>query len=159
MSKGPFDWLEAPLPDTDLDAYVELNRAVDVDIIPAGNTVVGLENWRIGLERKAWSRLRFNAASAGGVTTAIKAMGLARASGGFSRNPVLCFRSGPTGQSPRDVGHVGVLLVRTSSPIRTVRLSGPQPAPSWMYMAVSGPLIGLDWGSTWTGMMSKPMPW
>ncbi|MDG2480532.1 MAG: enolase C-terminal domain-like protein [Alphaproteobacteria bacterium] len=79
MSKGPFDWFEAPLPDTDLDAYVELNRAVGVDIIPAGNTVVGLENWRIGLERKAWSRLRFDALNVGGVTTAIKAMGLARA--------------------------------------------------------------------------------
>ena len=79
ISKGPFDWFEAPLPDTDLDAYVELNRAVGVDVIPAGHTIFGLENWRIGLERKAWSRLRFDVTNAGGVTTAIKAMGLARA--------------------------------------------------------------------------------
>ena len=79
MSRGPFDWLEAPLPDTDLDAYVELNGAVGVDVLPAGNTLVGLDNWRIGLERKAWSRLRFDACNAGGITTAIKAIGLARA--------------------------------------------------------------------------------
>ena len=79
MSKGPFDWFEAPLVDTDLEAYAELNRAVDVDIIPAGNTLVGLENWRTALECKAWSRLRFDATNAGGVTAAIKAMELARA--------------------------------------------------------------------------------
>ncbi|MBN35777.1 MAG: hypothetical protein CMM46_13585 [Rhodospirillaceae bacterium] len=79
MSTEPFDWFEAPLPDTDLDAYVELNHAVGVDIIPAGNLVVGLESWRGALERKAWSRLRFDALNGGGVTTAVKAMGLARA--------------------------------------------------------------------------------
>ena len=81
MSRGPFDWLEAPLPDEDLDAYVELNRAVGVDVLPAGNTLVGLDNWRVGLERKAWSRLRFDACNAGGITTAIEAVGLARAMG------------------------------------------------------------------------------
>ena len=78
MGKGPFDWFEAPLPDTDIDAYAELNRAVDIDIIPAGNTVVGLENWRAALQRNAWSRLRFDVTNAGGITTAIKAMHLAQ---------------------------------------------------------------------------------
>lgn len=79
MSKGPFDWLEAPLPDTDLDAYVALNEAVDVDILNAGNILVGLDNWREGLSRNAWSRLRFDVCNAGGISTAVKAMGLAKA--------------------------------------------------------------------------------
>jgi len=79
MSRGPFDWFEAPLTDTDLDAYVALNAAVAVDILPAGNTLMGLDHWREGLTRKAWSRLRFDVSNAGGVTMAVKAMGLARA--------------------------------------------------------------------------------
>ncbi len=79
MSNGPFDWLEAPLPDRGLDAYVELNAAVGVDVLPAGNTLLGLENWREGLQRKAWSRLRFDVCNAGGLSVAPQAFGLARA--------------------------------------------------------------------------------
>ena len=79
LDQLPFDWMEAPLPDDDLDAYVELNKAVSIDVLPAGNTLVGLENWREGLARGAWSRLRCDASNAGGITTVIKAMGLARA--------------------------------------------------------------------------------
>ena len=48
LSGLPFDWLEAPLPDTDLDAYAELNRAVGIDVLAAGNTLVGMENWKDG---------------------------------------------------------------------------------------------------------------
>lgn len=79
LSRLPFDWMEAPLPDTDLGAYAELNEAVAIDILAAGNTLVGLENWAEGLGRGAWSRLRCDACNAGGVTTLVKAMGLARA--------------------------------------------------------------------------------
>jgi L-alanine-DL-glutamate epimerase-like enolase superfamily enzyme len=79
LDKLPFDWMEAPLPDHDLDAFVELNKAVAIDILPAGNTLVGLKNWSNGLRRKAWSRLRCDPTNAGGVTTVIKAMELARA--------------------------------------------------------------------------------
>lgn len=81
MSRGPFDWLEAPMPDKELDAYVELNSAVAVDVLPAGNTLVRLEQWREGLARKAWSRLRFDAGNSGGITGAMQGMGLARAYG------------------------------------------------------------------------------
>lgn len=81
LSCLPFDWMEAPLPDTDLDAYAALNEAVKIDILPAGNALVGLENWARGLRRGAWSRLRCDACNAGGVTTVVKATGLTRAMG------------------------------------------------------------------------------
>ena len=81
LSRLPFDWMEAPLPDADLDAYAALNEAVAIDVLPAGNTLVGPANWARGLRRGAWSRLRCDACNAGGVTTAVKAMGLARAMG------------------------------------------------------------------------------
>ena len=78
LDKLPFDWMEAPLPDDDLDAYVELNKAVAIDVLPAGNTLVGMKNWTDGLRRGAWSRLRCDVTNAGGITTVIKAIELAQ---------------------------------------------------------------------------------
>ena len=78
LDKLPFDWMEAPLPDRDLDAYVALNKAIAIDVLPAGNTLFGMKNWTDGLRRGAWSRLRTDATNAGGVTTVVKAMELAR---------------------------------------------------------------------------------
>lgn len=79
LDRLPFDWMEAPLPDRDLDSYVELNKAVSIDVLPAGNTLVGLTNWTEGLRRGAWSRLRCDVVNAGGVTESIKAMKLGQA--------------------------------------------------------------------------------
>jgi L-alanine-DL-glutamate epimerase-like enolase superfamily enzyme len=79
LDKLPFDWMEAPLPDQDLDAYVELNKAVEIDVLPAGNTLLGMKNWSEGLRREAWSRLRCDVTNAGGVTTVLKALELAQA--------------------------------------------------------------------------------
>jgi L-alanine-DL-glutamate epimerase-like enolase superfamily enzyme len=78
LDKLPFDWMEAPLPDHDIEAYVELNKAISIDVLPAGNTLLGLKNWTEGLRRRAWSRLRCDVTNAGGVTTVLKAMKLAR---------------------------------------------------------------------------------
>jgi len=77
LGKLPFDWMEAPLPDDDLEAYVELNKAIAIDVLPAGNTLVGLKNWSEGLRREAWSRLRCDVINGGGVTTVLKALELA----------------------------------------------------------------------------------
>jgi len=78
LDKLPFDWMEAPLPDHDLDAYVELNKAISIDVLPAGNTLVGLMNWTEGLQRQAWSRLRCDVTNGGGISTVLEAMKLAR---------------------------------------------------------------------------------
>ncbi len=76
-----FLWMEAPLPDGDLAAYGELRDAVDVDILPAGDTLVGPAVWRDGLMRGAWSRLRADACSGGGITGLQRALALADAMG------------------------------------------------------------------------------
>jgi L-alanine-DL-glutamate epimerase-like enolase superfamily enzyme len=78
LDQLPFEWMEAPLPDDDLDAYVELNKAVAIDVLPAGNTLLGLQNWTEGLRREAWSRLRCDVTNGGGVTTVLKALELAQ---------------------------------------------------------------------------------
>jgi L-alanine-DL-glutamate epimerase-like enolase superfamily enzyme len=81
LSTLPYDWMEAPLDDTDLDAYVELNKRVDIDILPAGNTLIGIEHWRNALSMGAWSRLRCDANNSGGITIMIDAMELANQRG------------------------------------------------------------------------------
>jgi L-alanine-DL-glutamate epimerase-like enolase superfamily enzyme len=77
LDKLPYDWMEAPLVDSDIESYIELNKQVNVDILPAGNTLLGMEQWEQGLARKAWSRLRCDANNAGGITTVIDAIALA----------------------------------------------------------------------------------
>ena len=81
LSDMPCDWLEAPLDDTEIDAYAELRRAVGVDIISAGNTVVELPDMADAIARGAWSRLRCDPCNVGGISAAMKAMSLASANG------------------------------------------------------------------------------
>ncbi len=81
LSKMPCDWLEAPLDDTDIDAYTALRRAVDVDILCAGNTVVSLPAMTAAIERGAWSRLRCDPCNVGGISAAVRAMELANSHG------------------------------------------------------------------------------
>jgi L-alanine-DL-glutamate epimerase-like enolase superfamily enzyme len=81
LSKLPYDWMEAPFEDTDFDTYIELNRIVGVDVLPAGNSLIGLKKWEEALGRCAWSRLRCDANNAGGITTLCQAMALAEAHG------------------------------------------------------------------------------
>jgi L-alanine-DL-glutamate epimerase-like enolase superfamily enzyme len=81
LSDMPCDWLEAPLDDTAIDAYAELRRAVGVDIISAGNTVIELPAMADAIVRGAWSRLRCDPCNVGGISAATKAMALACAHG------------------------------------------------------------------------------
>jgi len=76
-----FHWLEAPLPDEDLVAYAELRRAVNVPIIPAGNTLTDLASLRDGLETGSWDMVRTGPTHNGGIGASVRAMALARAHG------------------------------------------------------------------------------
>ena len=76
-----FDWMEAPLPDTDLDAYAALTASVAIDVLPVGYVMSALDVWADALRRGAWSRLRCEVCSTGGITTAVQALALGRAFG------------------------------------------------------------------------------
>lgn len=72
-----FAWLEAPLPDEDLDGYRELRRRTDVPIVPGGNTVLDVRQVAQALRWKPWDRVRFDVTVAGGFTAARSLAGLA----------------------------------------------------------------------------------
>jgi L-alanine-DL-glutamate epimerase-like enolase superfamily enzyme len=76
-----FEWLEAPLPDVDLEGYRELRRRVAVPILPGGNTILGLREVSQALPMEPWDAVRFDVAIAGGFTPARKLAGLAEAWG------------------------------------------------------------------------------
>ena len=76
-----FEWLEAPLPDVDLEGYRELRRRVAVPILPGGNTILGLREVSQALRMEPWDAVRFDVTIAGGFTPARKLAGLAEAWG------------------------------------------------------------------------------
>ena len=76
-----FAWLEAPFPDQDLDGYADLRRRVGVPILPAGNTILDIQQVGQALRLHPWDAVRFDVTIAGGFTPARKLAGLAESWG------------------------------------------------------------------------------
>lgn len=71
-------WLEAPLPDTDLQGYAELRNNTRVPVLPAGNTLVTLGLLALGIEQQCWDALRVDVTYVGGFTAGQKVAALAQ---------------------------------------------------------------------------------
>lgn len=69
-------FLEAPLPDTDLEGYQTLRKNTCVPILPAGNTLETLGLIKMGINANAWNALRVDAAYAGGISMTREIMDL-----------------------------------------------------------------------------------
>ena len=76
-----FAWLEAPLPDQDVEGYAELRRRTGVPIIAAGNTILDLQSVSTALRLHPWDALRTDATVAGGITPCRKLIALAEGAG------------------------------------------------------------------------------
>jgi L-alanine-DL-glutamate epimerase-like enolase superfamily enzyme len=81
MDEMGFAWLEAPMPDVDLEGYRELRRRVGVPIIAGGNTILDIRQVAQALTFEPWDAVRFDVTIAGGITPARKLAGLAEAHG------------------------------------------------------------------------------
>jgi L-alanine-DL-glutamate epimerase-like enolase superfamily enzyme len=78
---GGFAWLEAPLPDLDIEGYAELRRRVGVPILPGGNTILDPLHLATALRDEPWDAVRFDVTVAGGVTPSRTLAALAEAAG------------------------------------------------------------------------------
>ena len=76
-----FTWFEAPLHDSDIDGYRELNSRVDIPVIPSGNWVQDLPAFSEALHTGAWRSARLDVTIFGGFTRARKALALVEAAG------------------------------------------------------------------------------
>ena len=73
-------WLEAPLPDRDLDGYRSLSRSLHTPIIPAGGFITELSELRTALGAQPWSAVRTQTLE-GGISHVRDLAALARAFG------------------------------------------------------------------------------
>ncbi len=76
-----YTWFEAPLDDYDLLGYQALTQALSVPIVPGGNAVVDHRLVAAALHLKCWSTVRIDVMNCGGLTPALKIMGIADAHG------------------------------------------------------------------------------
>jgi L-alanine-DL-glutamate epimerase-like enolase superfamily enzyme len=76
-----FAWFEAPLRDEDLDGYRSLRKRTHVPILPAGNTILGLQQLCQALRHDPWDAVRFDVTIAGGFTAARKLAAVAESWG------------------------------------------------------------------------------
>ncbi|MEQ6887715.1 mandelate racemase/muconate lactonizing enzyme family protein [Halomonas sp. CS7] len=78
LSRTACVWLEAPLPDADLQGYARLRAGTAPRILAAGNTLLHPELMALAIERGAWDGLRFDVNYAGGFTRGREMVALAR---------------------------------------------------------------------------------
>ena len=76
-----YRWFEAPLDDHDLHGYAELCAQLDVPIIPGGNSVTDHRLMAFALAQRCWDIVRLDVMTCGGLTPALKIMGMADAFG------------------------------------------------------------------------------
>ena len=81
LDSAGWEFLEAPLPDTDLNGYKALSAALDLDVICGGNSIPNLQLIEIALQMRAWDRSRFDVTGIGGFSGAQDGMALSRAHG------------------------------------------------------------------------------
>ena len=74
-----YHWLEAPLPDYDLDGYRDLRSRTSMPILPGGNSITNLQGLSHAIRAGCWDSIRLDAATAGGITPTRKAMAFAEA--------------------------------------------------------------------------------
>jgi L-alanine-DL-glutamate epimerase-like enolase superfamily enzyme len=77
LERLDFEWFEAPLSDFDLRGYARVREATSVAILPSGNWIVDVDLVRLALDLGAWSRLRFDVTTCGGITPALRLARLA----------------------------------------------------------------------------------
>ena len=78
MADRDYIWLEAPFDDHDWSTYSHLKETARIPIIPAGNSVVDYAHLKQALTANCWDILRIDAATAGGITPALKIFELAK---------------------------------------------------------------------------------
>ncbi len=72
-------WLEAPLPDSDLEGYKDLVSKTTIPISCGGNSLITLPQIQHAINLGCWTDVRADATVVGGITPMMKIIGLAQA--------------------------------------------------------------------------------
>ena len=79
LDESGWEFLEAPLPDADLNGYKKLADALELDVICGGNSLPNARLIELALEMGAWDRSRFDVTGIGGFTGAGEVVAATRA--------------------------------------------------------------------------------
>ncbi|MFZ1470463.1 MAG: enolase C-terminal domain-like protein [Paracoccaceae bacterium] len=79
LEKAGWEFLEAPIPDGDLNGYKVLADALEIDVICGGNALPNLHIIQLALQMGAWDRSRFDVTGIGGFTGACAGMAMTAA--------------------------------------------------------------------------------
>ena len=79
LDAAGWEFLEAPIPDSDLNGYKTLADALDLDVICGGNDLPNLHIIQLALQMGAWDRSRFDVTGIGGFTGACAGMAMTAA--------------------------------------------------------------------------------
>ncbi|MCY6371624.1 mandelate racemase/muconate lactonizing enzyme family protein [Clostridium ganghwense] len=79
LEEYDWDWFEAPLPDTDLEGYVNLKKKTNIPISCGGNHYLSLAEIQHGIKLGAWTDIRVDTTVCGGITPMRKLVALAEA--------------------------------------------------------------------------------
>lgn len=79
LDAADWEFLEAPIPDSDLNGYKALADALDIDVICGGNALPNLHIIQLALQMGAWDRSRFDVTGIGGFTGACAGMAMTAA--------------------------------------------------------------------------------
>lgn len=78
LERHDWRWLEAPLPDTDIEGYAQLRQRSTTPILNSGNRVIDSRGVLAGAQVGAWDSVRFDATVAGGITAARRLSSIAQ---------------------------------------------------------------------------------
>ena len=81
LQRASFIWLEAPFPDRNYSDYRKLCQSTELQILPAGLSVVEPEELAVMLPTDCWSTARVDLAMSGGITPLLKIINITTALG------------------------------------------------------------------------------
>ena len=76
LEEYDWDWMEAPIPDTDLEGYAELRRKTNIPISCGGNHYLSIGEIQHGISYGAWTDVRVDTSVCGGITPMKKIVAL-----------------------------------------------------------------------------------
>lgn len=78
LERHDWRWLEAPLPDTDIEGYTQLRQRSTIPVLNSGNRVIDSRGVLAGAQAGAWDSVRFDTTVAGGITAARRLSSIAQ---------------------------------------------------------------------------------
>ena len=156
LDEAGWEFMEAPLPDTDLGGYKALTDALDLDVICSGNSFPDPQLIEFALQMGAWDRSRFDVTGIGGFTGAGEVVAAISSPRQDLRSAELGIHPHAGGEPAPDARSFDLPRLRAGHTGRDVRIRRQSRSYARTRTASSARAACPGWGSRWTGSGSSP---